>query len=330
LKAAILTKLNQPLEIVDVNIPPLQYGHVLVKIFSAGLCGSQLSEIKGYKDNEKFLPHMMGHEGGGIVKDVGPNVTKVKVGDRVVMHWRKGSGIEAPYVKYGNIGAGKVTTFSEYAVVSENRITKVSDNILFDICALMGCAITTGFGAVYNNAKLQSQERVLILGCGGIGSSILLSCFINGNMVDILDTKFKSVYNEYYCRGKFYKNLHEIKDNYDVIFDTIGSPDIFEFTINKLFSKGRYILIGQPQPNTSFIIPNIMTLFEGEGKQIIASQGGQTEPDKDISKYCNLYKKYSSYFHKLISHTFPLNQINHAINLLRTNNCKRIIIRCQT
>ena len=75
----------------------LEVGQVLVKVLVSGLCGAQLHEIRGHKGNEKFLPHLMGHEGCGIVEEVGPGVTTVKVGDKVVMHWRPGSGIESSF-----------------------------------------------------------------------------------------------------------------------------------------------------------------------------------------------------------------------------------------
>ena len=96
-KAAILEKLNAPLVVREVSTTELQVGQVLVRVLASGLCGAQLHEIKGHKGNAKFLPHLMGHEGCGIVEEVGPGVTTTKPGDKVVMHWRKGDGIEAPF-----------------------------------------------------------------------------------------------------------------------------------------------------------------------------------------------------------------------------------------
>jgi len=88
MKAAVLEKINEPLSIKDVQLTELKVGQVLVKILVSGLCGAQLHEIRGHKGNEKFLPHLMGHEGCGIVQEIGEGVTTVKVGDKVVMHWR--------------------------------------------------------------------------------------------------------------------------------------------------------------------------------------------------------------------------------------------------
>src|ERR1035437_6435377 len=129
MKAAILESIDAPLVVAEVGLTPLTFGQVLVKVLVSGICGSQLQEIAGNKNNAKFVPHLLGHEGCGIVEDIGVGVTKVKKGDKVVMHWRKGDGIEADFPTYMFKGktmrSGKVTTFSEFSIVSENRITPV-------------------------------------------------------------------------------------------------------------------------------------------------------------------------------------------------------------
>ena len=155
MKSAVLEKINEPLAIREVGLSELEVGQVLVKVLVSGLCGAQLHEIRGHKGNEKFLPHPMGHEGCGIVEEVGPGVTTVKVGDKVVMHWRPGSGIESTFPKYllGDkwMSSGKCTTLSEYSIVSENRVTTVpQDTPPEDLCAILGCALTTAMGIIDN------------------------------------------------------------------------------------------------------------------------------------------------------------------------------------
>src|SRR3990167_9037879 len=141
MKAAILEEINGPLTIGEVTLTDLLFGQVLVKILVSGICGSQLQEIEGNKGNAKFVPHLLGHEGCGIVEKIGDGVTTVKKGDKVVMHWRKGDGIESDFPSYvfkgKKISSGKVTTFSEYAIVSENRLTAVPKDIPDDLCALL-------------------------------------------------------------------------------------------------------------------------------------------------------------------------------------------------
>src|SRR3989338_3133911 len=129
MKAAILEEINGPLVVGEVGLSELMFGQVLVKVLVSGICGAQLQEIAGNKGNGKFVPHLLGHEGCGIVESIGVGVTRVKKGDKVVMHWRKGEGIESDFPTYTFKGkpmrSGKITTLSEYSVVSENRVTPV-------------------------------------------------------------------------------------------------------------------------------------------------------------------------------------------------------------
>ena len=101
MKAAILVKQKSPLVVDEVKLPnSLEYGQVLVRVHYSSICGAQLNEIEGVKGPDKFLPHLLGHEGSGVVEKCGPGVTKVKAKDHVVMHWKKGEGIQSPTPTY--------------------------------------------------------------------------------------------------------------------------------------------------------------------------------------------------------------------------------------
>ena len=177
MKAAVLEELNQPLTLREVGLTELRFGQVLVKVLVSGLCGAQLHEIKGHKGNGKFLPHLMGHEGCGIVESVGIGVTTVKPGDKVVMHWRPGSGVESPFPSYTldgkTISSGKVTTLSEFSIVSENRVTKISSNTPSVLAAMLGCSLTTALGIIDNECELKFGESVAVIGCGGVGLNLI-------------------------------------------------------------------------------------------------------------------------------------------------------------
>jgi SAM-dependent methyltransferase len=138
MKAAVLVGQREPLVIADVALPSaLLPGQVLVKVHCSGICGSQLGEIDGAKGADKFLPHLLGHEGSGTVVEIGPTVRHVKTGDKVVLHWRKGLGIEASPPQYqwnGKVvNAGWITTFNEYAIVAENRVTPIPADSDMDV-----------------------------------------------------------------------------------------------------------------------------------------------------------------------------------------------------
>jgi len=178
-KAAILVEQNRPLVVTEIgrHNRGLGCGQVLVRVHAASICGAQIGEITGAAGPDKYLPHLLGHEGGAVVEEIGAGVTTVKKGDHVAMHWRKGAGIDANPPKYQwedkVIGAGPVATFSEYAVVSENRLTRIDEDIEFEIAALMGCCITTGLGIINNDAKLKIGQSIAVIGCGGVGLSVI-------------------------------------------------------------------------------------------------------------------------------------------------------------
>src|SRR3990167_11474041 len=198
--AAILVELKKPLVIDQIELDSsLEYGQVLVKVMCSGICGSQLGEIDGAKGEDKFLPHLLGHEGSGTVIEIGAGVRHVKPGDKVVLHWRKGLGIESETPSYQwqgrKVNAGWIATFNEYAIVSENRATKIPVDSDLDVAALFGCAVTTGFGVIENNAKVKIGESVVVFGAGGIGLNIIQAAALVSAYpiiaVDLHDNKLK-------------------------------------------------------------------------------------------------------------------------------------------
>ena len=151
---------------------------------------------------------MMGHEGYGEVVKIGKSVKKVKIGDFVILHWRKGAGIEAQAglyfsKKYGKINSGKVTTFSEYTIVSENRVSKIKvQKKLKKIAPCFGCSLSTSYGLVFKEAKIKINDRILITGSGGLGLSIAAMARSKGvKNIMFVDKNF----NKY--KAKFIKSL---------------------------------------------------------------------------------------------------------------------------
>jgi hypothetical protein len=138
----------------------------------------------------------MGHEGCGIVKEVGPGVTTVQEGDKVVMHWRPGSGIESEFPKYhlGEkiISSGKCTTLSEFSIVSQNRVTKVPSDTPTNLAAMLGCSLTSAMGIIDNECHLKFGESVAVIGCGGVGLNLIQAAKMkNAYPVDGVDINDK-------------------------------------------------------------------------------------------------------------------------------------------
>ncbi|TSC68805.1 MAG: Zinc-containing alcohol dehydrogenase superfamily protein [Parcubacteria group bacterium Gr01-1014_56] len=342
MKAAILEQINAPLTVGEVGLTDLKAGQVLVKILVSGICGSQLQEIAGNKGNAKFLPHLMGHEGCGIVEDIGEGITRVKKGDKVVMHWRKGEGLEADFPSYifkgKTIKSGKVTTFSEYSIVSENRITSVPQDTPNELCALLGCSLSTALGTINNEARVKPGESVMIVGAGGLGVNLIKAAKIAGASpiisVDIHEHKREptlALGADLYINAAV-ENIAEVLQkelnikNVQSIVDTSGAKQSLEATIPLLTGGGRYILVGQPKPGETIELKNAYHLFDGEGKTIKATQGGGFLPSVDIPKYLKLYKSGALNIEGVITHHVTLDEINDAIDLVRKGLAGRILI----
>ena len=333
MKAAVLEKLNYPLAIREIFPTQLLPGQVYVKVLASGLCGAQLHEIRGHKGNGKFLPHLMGHEGCGIVKEVGPGVTTVQEGDKVVMHWRPGSGIESEFPKYhlGEkiISSGKCTTLSECSIVSENRLTKVPHDTPTVLAAMLGCSLTTALGIIDNECNLKFGESVAVIGCGGVGLNLIQAAKMKSAYpvygVDINDKMFDLTHQ--IGVDIFTCDLEFIPEKVDVILDTTGVPEVISKAFDKLAPSGRLIMVGQPAPGTDLNIFNPLSMFDGQGKSIRASQGGGTKPDEDIPRYIKLANREMLDFNTLHTDTFALDNINDAFDLLKTGNAGRIMIK---
>ena len=333
MKAAILEEINAPLAIRELEPTPLKVGQVYVKVLTSGLCGAQLHEIKGHRGNAKFLPHPMGHEGCGIVKEIGPGVTTVEEGDKVVMHWRPGSGIESDFPQYvldgKTITGGKCTTLSEYSIVSENRLTKVPYDTPTVLASMLGCSLSSALAIIDNECDLKFGESVAVIGCGGVGLNLVqaakMRCAFPIYGVDVNDNMFDLTMQM--GADVFSRDMSNVAGKVDVILDTTGNCSVITRAFDLLAPSGRLILVGQPQPDANLNLLNPLSFFDGQGKSIRASQGGRTNPTTDIPRYVALATKGVLDFETLHTDTFSLDDINEAFDLLKSGNAGRIMIK---
>jgi S-(hydroxymethyl)glutathione dehydrogenase/alcohol dehydrogenase len=341
MKAAILVQSKAPLVVEEV-IPPdeLVSGQVFVEIEYSGICGAQINEIDAVKGPDRYLPHLLGHEGVGTVLEVGPGVTTVRSGDRVVLHWRPSAGIQSSPPKYRwereKVNAGWVTTFNTHAVISENRLTIIPESLNSRVATLFGCAVTTAFGVVDNDAQLKIGQSVLIFGIGGVGLSIAQAASMKSGYpvvgVDITDKKLR--------KGKSFGLTHGFlassKDldgrirevvgsvGADVVIETTGNSRIIEKAYNLTHPNGKTILVGVPKKGDNISIPSLPLHFD---KVLTGSHGGKAEPDKDIPRIIRLMESGKLDFDGLITHEFPLNQINEALDVFRSGEAGRVVLR---
>ena len=339
MKAAILVEQKKPLEIAEIELPDsLDVGQVLVKIHYSGICGSQIGEINGVKGKDNWLPHLLGHEASGTVMEIGPGVRHVKPEDKVVLHWRKGLGIEAVTPSYmwngKKVNAGFVTTFNEYAIVAENRVTAIPEDSDLEVASLFGCAVTTGFGVIENNAKVRIGESVVVFGAGGIGLNIVQAAALVSAYpviaVDLHDGKLElakqlgatHVINS----SKTYARqaILEIAGNsgVDVFIDNTGQPSIIEMGYEITKSEGRVTLVGVPRKGNNISIYSLPLHFE---KRISGSHGGEAIPNTDIPRYQNLHNLGRINLKELITDYYSLDEINQAIEGMKNGT---VVGRC--
>ena len=322
MKAAILNQSSKPLIIADIDIPSkLEFGQVLVRVCYSGICGAQINEIDAVKGPDRFLPHLLGHEGSGIIEEIGPGVSTVKKNDHVVLHWRKSSGIQSPTPKYywnkKEVNAGWVTTFNEYAVGSENRLTVIPKNFNLKTAALFGCAITSGFGAVNNGLSISEACSLVsanpIVGIDIHDSKLKLSqkfgvthTILNKNS-DTVSKKIREIFGE---KGP------------EIVFETTGDSKLMEKAYEITPNDGKTIFVGVP--NDKISIYSLPLAFD---KKIEVSHGGDSTPDKEIPRYIKLSENKGIDYKKFITDEFDLKDVNDAIKLFRSGKAGRIILK---
>jgi S-(hydroxymethyl)glutathione dehydrogenase/alcohol dehydrogenase len=339
MKAAYLKKLNSPLKISKtIKFEGLQYGQVLVKNYFTGICKSQVYEIYNGRDNKKYIPHLLGHEATGIVANKHKSVKKVKKGDRVILTWIKCKGIQSKnpiyFDKFKKINSGSITTFSNFSVVSENRILKLPKNISLRKAVILGCAFPTGAGMIIRNIIHPQKKKIAFLGLGGVGVSSLLTSLnfnfkeiyafdINNNRLNFLK---KSINNK--RKINFFKVDKKInnkfKNYFDYVIETSGSRLGIENGFKMLNNSGKMIFASHPSKGEKIKL-NPFDLIKG--KKIFGSWGGDIDYEKNSSKIFKIFRKIKNFDKIFNEKLYDLDQINLAIKDLKNGKVLRPIIK---
>ncbi len=338
-KAAILVGSRKPLVVDEITLPAsLDYGQVLARVKTSSICGAQINEIDAVKGVDRFLPHLLGHEALAVVIENGPGVTACKPGDTVIMHWRPGAGIQANTPAYSwrgqKLNAGWVTTFNEYAVVSENRLTPVPASIDRKSAPLLGCAVTTALGVVNNDARVAIGESVVVFGVGGVGLNIVqFAALVGANpliAIDRLNNKLsmaKSFGATHAIRSddaeEIGSQIHNLlgADGADKVIETTGVKGLIELAYQVTAKKGRCILVGVPHEKVE-----LYTLPLHFDKVLKGSEGGQCQPARDIPRLVRLAEAGRISYDGIVTHEFPLDEINDALDLMRSGKSGRILL----
>ncbi len=332
-EAAILVESGKPLKIEKIDLPEKLYDNqILVEIITSGICGAQINEIDAVKGPDKFLPHLLGHEGYGQVIQVGPKVNKVSKGDHIVLHWRAGSGNQSITPLYGWNGkvlhAGWVTTFNRHAVVSENRVTKIPIGYDKNFLPLLGCALTTALGVLKNEAKISPEDHVLIFGLGGVGNAVLqFSRMLGVKQITVVDIDVKKRALALKSGANFFivfkskmetlsilEKIFTQSEKPSVAIETTGHIDSIEICYESTADYSRIILVGVPafgQKASFYTLPLHL------GKTLSGSKGGSSKPEQDIPEILNILNGGLLNTDFFPTQTYPFSDINEAIADLR-------------
>lgn len=338
-QAAILVETGKPLELVELEIPALKPGQVLVEIAFSGVCHTQLLEARGYRGADPFLPHCLGHEGSGVVLETGPGVTRVKPGEAVVLSWIKAAGMNVPGVVYTwgdkKVNAGAVTTFSRHAVISENRLTPIPAGISMRHAALLGCAIPTGFGIVFNTANPQPGQSLAVFGVGGIGLCAIAAAAMAGCVpviaVDVLAEKLDLAMQlgaTYAINAAQTDPVAEINrlcgGGVDFAVEASGRPAVMAQALHSVRAQGGVAAIAGNAHHGEHLAINPAQL--NQGKQLRGSWGGDSVPDRDFNRYGRLLNASKFNPELLLTTTYSLAGINQALTDLETGVTPRPLI----
>lgn len=347
MKAAVLTRINRPLDImseIELSVPGR--GQVLVKLAYSGVCHSQLMEARGRRGADPYLPHLLGHEGSGKVIRIGEGVSKVSPGELVILGWIKGNGLESGGIQYHcnclpqKINAGGVTTFNEYALVSENRVVPLPLGVPLDIAVLFGCALPTGAGIITNDLRPIAGSSVAVFGLGGIGMSALMATMLfqcaKVIAIDVSADKLELALSfgaTHTIDAGTIDPINEIRAltdglGVDYAVEASGQVKVIEQAFASIRRGGGVCVFAThpEQGNTISIDPYELIC----GKQIRGSWGGSSNPDRDIPMFAKLYLEGKLPLEKLITKRYRLEDINEALDDLEHRRVGRPLIEIDT
>jgi NDMA-dependent alcohol dehydrogenase len=346
--AAVLYQPHTPFILETLDLEPPKTGEVLIKMAAAGVCHSDWHLVTGATNHA--LPVVAGHEGAGIVEAVGPGVTGVKPGDHVALNWAPNCGAcfyclnDRPSLCdtfVGPIWAGTMmdgatrlskdgqpiyhfsatACFAERTVVPQECCVPLSKDIPLAIAAVVGCAVTTGVGAVLNTAKIKPGSSVAVFGAGGVGLSVIMGAKLAGASKIIAIDRHEAKCDlavEFGATDALLSEPNVVESirnltggrGADVVFEAIGIPAVQEQAFEAMRPGGLLVLVGLSPMGTGTNFPG--AIIGRQEKTITGSYYGSANTARDFPLYIDLYRTGQLKLDALISKTYPLDQINEA------------------
>jgi alcohol dehydrogenase len=353
---------SRPLEIEEVDIQGPAAGQVLVQVASAGLCHSDLSAIAGSRP--RALPAVAGHEGAGVVVEVGQGVFDLTVGDQVVMVFVNACGL-CEYCAVGRpnlcqsswasraegalsdgsrrLTAGGrplhhwsgISSFAEYAVVARSSLVRIQPDVPLLDAAVLGCAVITGVGSVLNTAQVRAGDSVAVTGLGGVGLSAIMGARVAGAStiiaVDMVPEKRALALElgaTHAIDGRDADVASQVRDitggGVQHSFEMAGVPAATASAYAMVRRGGQLVVASLPHPGAVLEIP--LASHVGEEKRVVGGYMGSAVATRDIARYAELYRQGRLPIDRLRSAVLPLDEINTGFDRLADGRAVRDIV----
>lgn len=365
-RAAVLRESPGRYEVVDVEVDEPRDHEVLVRYVASGLCHSDVHFLTGAHPGP--LPFCAGHEGAGVVESVGPGVVHLQPGDHVVASFIPSCG-RCRYCASGRMNlcqlgahlqAGPmpdgtyrmhlegtdlhqflmISTFSQYAVVSENSLVKVPDDLPLETLCLLGCGVSTGIGSAANSAGVRPGDHVIVIGAGGVGMSAVQGASLSGaaTIVAVDPVAFKRETAERLGATHSAATLQEATrfvrsitegQGADSAILAMSSPtnaDVAE-AFSAIGKGGTVVVTGMAALSEPANIPIHLLELGAMQKSITGSLFGMCNPPSDILRQIDLYRAGRLHLDEMITRRYALEDINDAVDdLLAGRNIRGVIV----
>lgn len=337
-RAAVVEMVGSPPVVQELELAPLEGDEVRVRIEAAGICHTDLSVANG--SLASTFPIVLGHEGAGVVEDVGPAATRFQKGDRVVIsvahhcgHCRYcESGCPPLCVERGNsrsryfrngapvlqgFGSG---TFAEATVVREISLARVPKGVPLEVAAVSGCAAVTGLGAVLNVVKVRAGSTVAVFGCGGIGASAIMGARLAGaeRIVAIDPSEERRLATlSWGATDAATPDLDELRalepSGFDYAFEAAGRVDALQLAFQSVGLMGEVAILGLPPVGSEYSLPALEWVTHC--KRVTGVNMGSFRPNIDFDRYFRLHARGLLPLDELISAKLPITDAAAAFDL---------------
>jgi Zn-dependent alcohol dehydrogenase len=363
-RAAVLERTGGPLTVGEVELAAPGPGEVLVRLGASGVCHSDWNAVDGTAETR--CPAVLGHEGAGVVEAVGPGVRRVAAGDHVALSWAPACGeceecrrdlpwlcaTAWPAMATGGLLDGTsrlsrdgetlyhyafLSTFAEACVVPERSCVPIPADVPLAVAGLVGCAVTTGVGAVWRTAGVRPGDRVAVLGCGGVGLSAVMAAAAAGARpllaVDRAPAKLEQARAFGASEGLLWAGTADETaaavraasgGGVDVAVEATGLPEAMLAAFLSTRPRGAAVLIGIPRADAVLPLPALS--IPRLERRVLGSIYGSSKPERDFPLVLDLYRSGLLPLDRLVSHRLPLERVEQGFGLMRSGEAVRVVL----